>query len=333
MSFEDIITTPSQIGYQLEQLIHNELSRIQNVTCYRENEIIEEFKDQTLNGVDHWITNGYIHVFIQDKWKEINTQPEIAQFLICVERLKALICNSAAGLPSFYCIWVSKSSPTSFALKLLEEKHTIIIVNSKSIQSLARETYWRVGDLFDDIENKPIISVYPSVKEKKNLYDNTDDGKVLFDQFILVCNEINDLFKKVIHIINICGGELRLAIIHLIPETLEKWTDFKKIDYNAILRSSKKICVPTKTNRIMSHCMEYYSKLRAFSVSLSHPILKYNQIRDKLKENKSIKIKQFPDVKCQAEPMTQSEFTASIQYTNGYYKGMEFNFGSYYYNI
>lgn len=330
---ESICSTPIQQGYQLEEYIHTELSRLSGVQCYRENDIKEEFKDTSLNGVDHWIKKGNVHVFIQDKWKETNTQPEIAQYLTCVERLKRLLT-----LPEMiHLVWVSKTPPTAFGIKLLEEKGVLVIVNSKSIQSLAREVYWRVGDLLEDTLYNSAEYVEPVVralqKEKKVSYDETEEGAALFGQLTALQTEIHGWFQKVIMVINNCGGEVRMATIHLFPSSIEKWGEMKKIDYNAFLRQAKKLCVATKTNRVMSHYMEYYAKMRALSVSLSQPITKYTLLRDKLKDNKSLKVKQMSELKCQPEPMSQSEFTAGIKNANGYYQGMELNFGTYYYNV
>jgi hypothetical protein len=232
-----------------------------------------------------------------------------------------------------HLVWVSKSQPTAFALKLLEEKNVHLIVNSKSIQSLAREVYWRVGDLVEEEGSPLMAAISTSGKDKKKSYDETEEGISLYGQLTILQTELHMLFQKVIMVINNCGGEVRIATVDLFPNTIEKWGEIKKIDYNAFLRIAKKLCIATKTNRISSHYMEYYAKMRALSVTLSQPVTKYTQIRDKLKESKSVKVKSMPDLKCIPEPMTQSEYSASIQYSNGYYKGMEFNFGSYYYNI
>lgn len=336
MSIDSAILNSSQLGYKLEELIHNEIIRFQNVICYRENDIKDEFKDPSLNGIDHWIKKENINIFIQDKWRDSITQPEIAQFLTCVERLKSLIVSSESLLPSFYLIWVSKTQPTSFGLKLLEEKNVITIINSKSIQSLSREVYWRIGDLLDDIsDNKqPNISTILNPKKiKKYIYDETDEGITIYNEFINIQGEIHKYFQKIIMIINSGGGDFRISTINLFPDSLDKWKNFKKIDYNEFLRIAKKICVATKQNRIMSHFMEYYTKARALSVCLSQLVIKYSQLYNKLAVNKSLKIKSFPVLKCIPEPMSQSEFTASIKNTNGYYQGMELNFGTFYYNI
>jgi hypothetical protein len=336
MSIDSVILNPSQLGYKLEELIHNEMIRFPNVICYRENDIKDEFKDSSLNGIDHWIKKDNINILIQDKWKDSITQPEIAQFLTCAERLKSLIISSESLLPSFYLIWVSKIQPTSFGLKLLEEKNVITIINSKSIQSLSREVYWRIGDLLDDIFDNKQSNVSTTLipeKRKKIIYDDTDEGISIYNELVTIQYEIHTYFQKIIMIINSCGGDLGISTINLFPDSLDKWKNFKKIDYNEFLRIAKKICVATKQKRVMSHFMEYYTKARALSVNLSQSVIKYTHLYHKLSINKSLKIKSFPLLKCTPEPMSQSEFTASIKNTNGYYQGMEFNFGTYYYNI
>lgn len=117
MSFE------AQLGFALEIKIHEKLVNI--CSAYRENEIKKLFGDQSLNGVDHLAIKGDRYIFIQDKWKQSVCQQEVSQFLDCamriVEKLKLI---------DYHLIFVTKTTPTKFALKSLEEKSVHVIISN-----------------------------------------------------------------------------------------------------------------------------------------------------------------------------------------------------------
>lgn len=121
-----------QAGFDLEAYIHDACMRIPGVECLREREIHNYFKDSSLNGVDHWIRRGNIHVFIQDKWKENTTQQEVSQFMDCSNRMQRQIF----GYPQVFRMWVSKHSPTPNGRKSLEDQGVCVITCNGSIESL-----------------------------------------------------------------------------------------------------------------------------------------------------------------------------------------------------
>lgn len=155
----DIVDTPiykeimsaSEMGFELERLIHEESTRL-GAVCRRECDIRKELNDTSLNGVDHWISKGNVHILIQDKWKKATTQPEISQFLICAHRIKNQLPKEA----SINLLWVAKTEPTSYGKIILKEEKVHMIINSRSIKSLSRQVYAHIGDVFDEYDNSNI---------------------------------------------------------------------------------------------------------------------------------------------------------------------------------
>lgn len=58
------MTSPVELGFELEHLIHNALSKINGFECMREQDIRNLFNDQSFNGVDHWIKYKDNHILI-----------------------------------------------------------------------------------------------------------------------------------------------------------------------------------------------------------------------------------------------------------------------------
>jgi hypothetical protein len=114
-----------------EQYIHDNINSFGN--CYRENEIKKLLNDPSINGVDHYLVCEDKHIFIQDKWKIHVSQHEVSQFLDCVSRI---ICR--LKLDNVYMIFVSKTKPTKFAVKSLEDKNAILLVNDSWNEILAK---------------------------------------------------------------------------------------------------------------------------------------------------------------------------------------------------
>lgn len=111
-------------GFELEARIHFLLCGV--VPIMRENTIKKHYGDQSLNGVDHLIVHGNTMISIQDKWKQSIGQQEMSQFIDCTTRLIKL--NPSVK----FCttILVAKTKPTANAIKTLEDKHTVILINN-----------------------------------------------------------------------------------------------------------------------------------------------------------------------------------------------------------
>lgn len=134
---------PSEQGFLLEELISKAVENfpapVQNM---RETQIKQHFKDNSLNGVDHWIKFGKNNVLVQDKWKEDTNQQEVSQFLECANRLNRRIPRDE----NIYLLWISKYGPTKNSMTSLNERGVEIISCSINIQDLAKLAVLRIAD-------------------------------------------------------------------------------------------------------------------------------------------------------------------------------------------
>jgi hypothetical protein len=334
------MSSPVELGFELEQLIHNALSNITDFECLREQDIRNLFNDQSFNGVDHWIKYKEKHILIQDKWKETITQPEIAQFLTCVERIQAR--NSKSD--TYYLLWVSKKEPTSNALKSLSERNVNIITCSKSIEALTRLT---IIDVCEQFEINPVnalltipsskrlistnqISTREHVSTQTSSYDDTDEGKQKKIELLNYMRQIQDgPFRKVINSLNICPvPQARDLAMSVIPKSIDEWHQSKanKISYSKLLSDLKKICWPTKTKKVYYGTLNSYIKLHYVSKELNEITHKYMNLRHQMITNKSSWAKGTLDIKCDYEPLTQEDYSAVCKFTDGYWQGMEYQF-------
>ena len=341
------MVTPSELGFKLEELIHNALSKIDGFECLKEQDIRNNFNDQSFNGVDHWIKYKDNHILIQDKWKETITQPEIAQFLTCVERIQAR--NSKTD--NYYLIWVAKKEPTSNALKSLNERNVEIITCSTSISSLARIV---VMDICETFDINPVISLMniPSCKNLKTTnqvsqrehitiqtvtYDDSDEGKQKKNELLSIIQQIqNGPIKKAINTLTRCpssqANELAMMVI---PKTVDEWHQSKpnKFNYSKLLSDLKKICWPTKSKKVYYGTLNSYIKLHFISKELTELVQKYMNLRHQMISDKSLWAKGTLDIKCDYEPITEGSYTSVCKFTDGYWKGMEYQFWQEYQNV
>ena len=332
--------TPSQQGFALEDMIHSALIKLPGVECLREQEIRSRFNDQSLNGVDHWIQFDNQHILIQDKWKESSTtQQEVAQFLGCVERIQARCPVDDV----FYLIWAGKNIPTSHSATTLKERSVMITHCPYSIEALARLVVLDVCETFglDPIEplrqipvsKKSRVATMTSRREvvtqtvlpssSSISYDDTDDGKQSKTRLEGMIQQIQNIqFRK----INNAQSSSSVPDIWQIyqsafPQDINKWTDgtFKKIDFNAFIRTMKSVCYPTKTKHFRSHCFFFYVKLRFISVELASAATQYNTLREQMLATKSVWARKLPQIKCTAEPMTDVEYRAQVVNCDDYW--------------
>lgn len=158
---EITLNTPQQMGFALEELIHNGLSALDPlIRCFREQEIRDRFNDQSINGVDHWITFKDQHILIQDKWCiKPASQKEVSQYLSCVHRIQARIESGS----NVFLIWAGKQQPSRNAIPVLNERKAQIIHCNISIQALARNVILYVAELFGLDPSSALLTV-PKVK-------------------------------------------------------------------------------------------------------------------------------------------------------------------------
>jgi hypothetical protein len=334
--------TPSQQGFALEDAIHNALCKLPDVECLREQDIRSKYNDQSLNGVDHWIRYQNTNILIQDKWKETaTTQQEVSQFLGCVERIQAR-CSSD---DVFYLIWAGKNTPTSHSATTLKERTVQIIHCAFSIEALARLVILDVCETLgvDPIESlrqipvakkariatipsrRDVVVVQPQTTASVSTvpYDETDEGKQAKARLEGMIQQIhNTQFRKINNAqSNSTVPDVWQIYQSAFPQDIHKWTDgtFKKIDFNAFLRTMKAVTYPTKTKHFRSYCFFFYVKLRYISVELATISTQYNNCREQMLANKSVWARKLPQIKCTAEPMTDVEYRAQVVYCEDYW--------------
>jgi hypothetical protein len=337
------MATPSEQGILLEDCIHAALSWLPNTECMREQDIRAKFNDQSINGVDHWICKESIHVLIQDKWKDSSTtQQEVSQFLSCVERIQAR-CDQTA---TFYLIWAGKTQPTSHSMKALTERNVTIITCSYSLEALARIVVEDVCGIFgyDPYEfskyvpyvKRNLVSTTPSRREvhvqppqpvqapqQTVAYDDTEQGKASRVRIEALISQIqNNSIRKIQNTqSNSTISDVWQLFTAAFPNDISKWTDgsFKKIDYNAFMRTIKGVSYPTKQKHFRSNCFFFYIKLRNISIELAGFASQYNTLREQMLAEKSVWARKLPQIKCTAEPMTDTEYRAQVVHCEDYW--------------
>jgi len=325
----------ADLGRSLEELIHTASLKIPGLThSLRELEIRSHFSDASLNGVDHWIQVGKLHILIQDKWKESTSQPEVAQFLTCADRIRTRI---PADEP-IYLIWASKREPTSNAGKILDEHSTTKVCCSINIESLARCVILQVCECLgvDCIDPLRAIlnatNAIPMAASKRDApaaapiilsYDDTEEGKIEIADIKRTIEILHTMMRRVYTAISYEGSSDVHALWNATtPKTVEDWINgkYSKIDYTAFLKAMKSICCPSAKKPLQSRSLFLYVKLRKLSVDLSTNAITYESKRKSLITKKSIWVKSLSTFKSVAEPITEAEFKSCASHCEDYWE-------------
>ena len=114
-----------------------------------EQQIRDEFGEQSLNGVDHFflLENPSILFLVQEKWKFVTNQREVSQFLDCCARIMA-------RMPEFkgrvIRLWVTRTQPTTNGEKSLSEGGAYVVQTSTSMSFLAQMTGQFICEILGD---------------------------------------------------------------------------------------------------------------------------------------------------------------------------------------
>lgn len=326
---------PSEQGFLLEELITNSIAKIPGIEKnYRENEIKEYFQDSSLNGVDHWIQNGNIHVLIQDKWKETNTQQEVAQFLQCADRIMSRLGESQ----EVYLAWACKKEPTVNSMKTLNERNVSVVHCGISIESLAKCVILQICEFLSVDSTLALQAIPPRMKPQqttgnKNItppvaqalieYDETDEGKKDIEETKTLVDKINtSILRKVDYCINIDGIPDTYNLWNGIkPKSTEDWWNGKvsKFDFTSFLKAVKPICWPTQKKKLQSRNLFFYTKLRKISVEFANLANEYESKRKNMLTKKSIWARQLTCLKCNPEAISEAEFKGAIENCDDYW--------------
>ena len=306
-----IVTDPRKLGFELEELIHTAITALSpSYIVRREQDIRTHFSDQSLNGVDHWITKGGNHYMIQTKWRETTTQPEVTQFLTCVDRIQARFKDNE----KVFLIWVCKYPPTKHALVTLNERKVQIISCNLSIQALARNVIDYIASLsFEDpTPAYKVIPIGASVAEEtqaasftvaspppiiaisrpaKIEFDDTDEGKALridMEKFIET-NLIHNIHRLMRNSQYTSHSSNSVIVDTAFPKALKEWTSGqrRKVDFNKLLRDLKSVNYPTSKEPTQLMFLEMYCKMRYISTLLADISLNYTAKYNTLVTKKS----------------------------------------------
>ncbi len=141
----------------LRKLVQPLASKGVSVRLLDEQQIRDEFAEQSLNGVDHFLAleggpgtmagpAGTLFL-IQEKWKIITNQREVSQFLDCCARILARMPDYKGRVVR---LWVTRTAPTLNGEKSLTEGGARVIQSSTSMCFLAQEVGQYICELLGD---------------------------------------------------------------------------------------------------------------------------------------------------------------------------------------
>lgn len=341
---------PREAGFALERYIQQAVKALHPSLIHRsEQEIKTELDDSTLNGVDHWITfkpesKESHHILVQTKWRETITQPEVAQFITCVDRIQSRIPTEDTVI----LLWACKCEPTKNSKAILTDKSVDIVCCGISIESLARCVMCWVSETlgldpvtgFREIPMRTAVRIpiarsssscsssssgtYTSMSIcSKVQWDETEEGKFAIQNFQqYLTNLSNSVGNRVRNALSFCGMSESMSIVNAgFPERVEDWWNGKnnKVNFNSILRALKGICVPTKNKNFESRNLFLYCKMRFISTELARHVAEYMGKRTQMIGKGSAWAKKVPVILCTPDPMTQEEFKATVVHCRDYW--------------
>jgi hypothetical protein len=347
--------TPQSIGFALEALIGEGIKALTGLTHKNEQEIRSLFNDASMNGVDHWISYSDLsgmsqHVLAQTKWRETSSQPEVSQFLSCVDRICARLPSDEQR--SVYLVWICKHSPSRHALRLLEERRVSIVCCDVSPEMLARNAVGWVAETFG-LDPTPgllripirrarrvvadLPSSVPAVRCSASasasaaaaaatataalLYDETEAGRAARAALEgLLVRIQGDITRRLFAALR-GASDLLILLESVFPTNLDVWGScrFTKVNFNAFLRSLKPLCVPTRSRRGVTSSQYFiYVKMRALSIDLSRYANEYNTKRSTMVVERSLWARRLPTLVCSPEHMAESEYLSTIVFCDDY---------------
>lgn len=141
-------------GFVFEELMDQTLRKLVeplakkgiSARLLNEQQIRDEFGEQSLNGVDHFFSLKFpagappsqpkeMLFLIQEKWKLITNQREVSQFLDCCNRILSRMPDYEGTVVK---LWVTRTAPTTNGEKSLSEGAAHVIQASTSMCFLAQ---------------------------------------------------------------------------------------------------------------------------------------------------------------------------------------------------
>ncbi len=332
-------------GFELEHLIERGV-RALGLQHRNEQEIRTEFSDQSMNGVDHWITYSApesppTHILIQTKWRETTTQPEVAQYLSCVDRIQSRIESGQR----IHLLWVCKTEPTRHARTILTERRADIVCCGVSIEMLARNAIawiaetcgldpapgWREIPIrrVERPITQPTNFIAPASRYAAVAPDETPEGRAKITEFQLYLQSLHQsVGRRIQSALNQLGNyELQTVVHSMFPMTVDEWQNgsHPKVDYNRLLRALAKLCVPTRTKHYPSRSLLFYCKMRCLSIEFASHIAEFHKRRAGLMNSGLAYARSISHPNCIPEPMTQEEYTGLVVHCDDYWVSINRN--------
>jgi hypothetical protein len=138
------------VDITLRKLVQPLASKGISARLLNEQQIRDEFGEQSLNGVDHFFlleSSEPILFLIQEKWKFVTNQREVSQFLDCCARILARMPDFKGRIVR---LWVTRTQPTTNGEKSLSEGGAYVVQTSTSMSFLAQMTGQFICELLDD---------------------------------------------------------------------------------------------------------------------------------------------------------------------------------------
>jgi hypothetical protein len=141
-------TSTGQKGFVFEELMDQTLRKLVQPLVSKgissrllnEQQIRDEFGEQSLNGVDHFFLLDQpepVLFLLQEKWKFVTNQREVSQFLDCCSRIMARMPDFKGRVIR---LWVTRTQPTTNGEKSLHEGGAYVVQTSTSMSFLAQMT-------------------------------------------------------------------------------------------------------------------------------------------------------------------------------------------------
>jgi hypothetical protein len=153
-------TSTGAKGFVFEELMDQTLRKLVqplaskgiSARLLNEQQIRDEFGEQSLNGVDHflaltWNDGREMLILIQEKWKFVTNQREVSQFLDCCARILARMPDYKGSIVR---LWVTRTQPTTNGEKSLSEGGAHVIQCATSMCFLAQITGQFICELLGD---------------------------------------------------------------------------------------------------------------------------------------------------------------------------------------
>ena len=135
----------------LRKLIQPLASKGISSRLLNEQQIRDEFGEQSLNGVDHFFLLEHATepalFLLQEKWKFVTNQREVSQFLDCCARIMARMPDFRGRVIR---VWVTRTQPTANGEKSLSEGGAYVVQTSTSMSFLAQMTGQFICELLGD---------------------------------------------------------------------------------------------------------------------------------------------------------------------------------------